>query len=139
MGGVWGVQKGCLPGGKFFRVAGILYRVAWSLEASGAAGCVVEGQADEGLAVVDLVGGDEGEGLGEREAQDLDLFVGLGLGLADTDVAGEVDLHPLTEEAGAGEVFGEQGPLFGTVAGLFDHLALGSGERSFVGLDAACG
>ena len=28
------------------------------------------------------------------------------------DIAGEVDLHPFAEEAGAGEVSGEEGPLF---------------------------
>ena len=55
------------------------------------------------------------------------------------DVAGEVDLHPFAEEAGAGEVFGEEGPAFGAVAGLFDHLALGGGEGGFAGLDAAGG
>src|SRR6266851_8737473 len=97
------------------------------LEAAGAAGGVVEHEADEGLAVVDLVGGDEGEGFGEGEAEDLDLLVVFGLGDSVADVAGEVDLHPLAEEAGAGEVFGEEGPALGAVAGLFDHLAFGGG------------
>ena len=52
------------------------------------------------------------------------------------DVAGEVELHPFAEEAWAGEVFGEEGPAFGAVAGLFDELALGGGEGGFVGLDS---
>jgi hypothetical protein len=34
-------------------------------------------------------------------------------------------------------VFGEEGPAFGAVAGLFDQLAFGGGEGSFVGVDAA--
>ena len=88
---------------------------------------------------MDFVGGDEGEGLGEREAEDLDLLVGFRGGGAFADVAGQVDLHPFAEEAGAGEVFGQQGPAFGAVAGLFDHLALGGGEGGFVGFDAAGG
>ncbi len=109
------------------------------LEAACAAGGVVEQEADEGFAVVDLVGGDEGEGLGEGKAEDLDVLVGFGCGGAFADVAGEVDLHPFAEEAGAGEVFGEEGPAFGAVAGLFDHLALGGGEGGFAGFDAAGG
>ena len=88
---------------------------------------------------MDFVGGDEGEGFGEGDAEDFDLLVGFGLGCAVADVAGEVDLHPFAEEAGAGEVFGEEGPLFCAVAGLFDHLALGGGEGGFAGFDAAGG
>src|ERR1700722_7858913 len=109
----------------------------WLLEMTGATGRVVEHEADEGFAVVDLVGGDEGEGFGEGEAEDLDVFVGLGRGGAFAEVTGEVNLHPLTEEAGAGEVFGEEGPAFGAVPGLFDHLAFGGGEGGFVGVDAS--
>jgi hypothetical protein len=109
------------------------------LEAAGAARGVVEHQADEGLAVVDLVGGDEGEGLGEREAEDFDVLVGFGSGGAFANVAGEVDLHPLAEEAGTGKVFGEERPAFGAIAGLFDQLAFGGGESGFFGLDAAGG
>ena len=44
------------------------------------------------------------EGFGERHAEDFDLLVEFGGGDAGADVAGEVDLHPLAEEAGAGEV-----------------------------------
>ena len=77
---------------------------------------------------MDLVGGDEGESLGERKAEDLDVLVGFRGGRAFADVAGEVDLHPFAEKAWAGEVFGEQRPAFGAVAGLFDHLAFGGGE-----------
>ncbi len=71
--------------------------------------------------------------------EDFDVLVGFGSGGAFADVAGEVDLHPLAEEARAGEVFCEEGPAFGAVAGLFDHLAFGGGERSFAGFDAAGG
>ncbi len=113
--------------------------IAWLLEAACSAGGVVEHEADEGLAVVDFVGGDEGEGFGEGEQEDFDVLVVFGLGCAFADVAGEVDLHPFAEEAGAGEVFGEEGPAFGAVAGLFDHLALGGGEGGFSGFDAAGG
>ena len=62
-----------------------------------------------------------------------------GCGGAGGDVFGEVDLHPLAEEAGAGVVAGEEGPLAGAEAGLFDHLALGGGEGSLAGLDASGG
>ena len=65
------------------------------------------------------------------------VLVGFGSCSSFPDVAGEVDLHPLAEEAGAGEVLGQQSPAFGAIAGLFDQLALGRGERSFVGFDAA--
>ncbi len=88
---------------------------------------------------MNFVGGDECHGLGERHAHDLDVFVGLGLGYACADVAGEVDLHPLAEEAGGGEVFGKEGPAFSAISGLFDHLALGGGEGCFAGLDASGG
>ena len=88
---------------------------------------------------MNLILADEGEGFGQGHAQDFDVFVGLGLGDAFADVAGEVDLHPLAQEAGAGEVFGEESPAFGTIAGLFDHLAFGGSERGFVGVDAAGG
>jgi hypothetical protein len=104
---------------------------------TGATGRVVKHEADEGFAVVDLVGGYESEGFGEGEAEDLDIFVGLGRGGAFAEIAGEVDLHPLAEKAGAGEVFREEGPAFGAVAGLFDHLAFGGGEGGFVGVDAS--
>ena len=100
---------------------------------------VVEHETNEGFAVVDFVGGDKSKCLGERDAEDLDVLVGLGRGSAFADVAGEVDLHPLAQEAGTGEVSGEEGPAFGAVAGLFDHLAFGSSEWGFVGVDAAGG
>lgn len=67
------------------------------------------------------------------------MLVGFWLGSPFADVAGEVDLHPLAEEAGAGEVFGEKGPLFSAVASLFDHFALGGGEGGFAGFYAAGG
>ena len=109
------------------------------LELSGAPEAIVEHETDEGLAVVDFVGGDEGEGLGEGEAEDFDVFVGFGVGFAFADVAGEVKLHPFAEEAGAGEVPGEEGPAFGPVSGLFDQLAFGGGERGFARFAAAGG
>jgi hypothetical protein len=96
----------------------------------------VEGDADEGFAVVDLVGGDEGEGLRERSADDLDVLVFLRVGGALFDISGQIDLHRFAEEAGAGEVFGKRCPAFGAEAGLFDHLALRGGEWSFIGLNA---
>ncbi len=88
---------------------------------------------------MDFVIGDEGEGFGERDAQDFDVFVFLRLGDAGANVAGEVDLHPFAEEAGAGEVFGEEGPLFRAISGLFDHLAFCAGEGRFSGIEAAGG
>lgn len=86
---------------------------------------------------MDLVGGDEGAGFGEGEAEDLDVFVGLGRGGALAEIASQIDLHPLAEEAGTGEVLCEESPAFGAVAGLFDHLAFGGGEGGFVGIDAS--
>ena len=65
------------------------------------------------------------------------MLVELGGGDAFADVAGEIDLHPLAEEAGAGKVFQQHGPPFGTVAGLFDEFALGRGEGRFVGVARA--
>ncbi len=53
--------------------------------------------------------------------------------------SGEEDLHGLGEEAGAGVVADEAGPAAGAEAGLFDELAFGGGERSFVGFDASGG
>jgi hypothetical protein len=111
--------------------------VGFELEAAGAAGGVVKHEADEGLAVVDLVCVGEGQGFRKGEADGFDLFVELGCGSALADVASEVDLHPLAEEAGAGEVLCQQRPAFRAVAGLFDHLALGGGEGGFAGFDAA--
>jgi hypothetical protein len=107
------------------------------LKAACAAGGVVEHEADEGLAVVDLVGGDEDESFGEREAEDFDVLVWFGGCGALADVAGQVDLHPLAEETGAGEVFCQEGPTFGAVASFFDQLAFGSREGGFLGFDAA--
>jgi hypothetical protein len=100
---------------------------------------VVEHEADEGLAVVDLVGSDEGQGLGEGKTEDLNVLVGLGSGGAFADVTGEVDLHPLTQETGAGKIFCQEGPTFGAVASLFDQLAPGCGEGSFLRFDATRG
>ena len=68
---------------------------------------------------------------------DLDVLVFLGVRGALAEVAGEVDLHGFTEEAGAGVVLGERCPSFGAEAGLFDHLALGGGEGGFFGLNAS--
>src|ERR1700761_3317348 len=102
-------------------------------------GRVVEHEADEGFAVVDLVGGDEREGFGEGKAEDLDVLIWFGCSGTFAEIAGQIDLHPLAEEAGAGEVFGKQGPTFGAVAGLFDHLAFGGSEGGFVCVDASGG
>ena len=110
-----------------------------NLDAARSTDTLVEHEADEGLAIVDFVGGDEAKGLGEREAEDLNVLVGFRRGSTFADVAGEVDLHPLAEETRAGEVFCEQRPAFGAVAGLFDQLALGSGEGGFFVVDAARG
>jgi hypothetical protein len=88
---------------------------------------------------VDFVGGYEREEFREGDTAYFDLLVIFRFGDAVADVACEVDLHPLTEEAGAGEVFGEEGPALGAVAGLFDHLALCGGEGGFAGFDAAGG
>jgi len=109
------------------------------LEAAVATGCVVEREADDGFAIVDFAFGDELHDLRERHADDFDVLVELGGGGAFADVAGEVDLHPLGEEAGAGEVAQEEGPLFGAVAGLFDELAFGGGEGGFAGFAGAGG
>src|ERR1700722_5668892 len=100
-------------------------------ESAGAAGCVVEHQADQGFAVMDFVGGDQSESFGERKPEDLDILVGLGPGDAFANVSGEINLHPLAQEAGACEVFGQQSPAFGAVARLFDHLAFGCGQGGF--------
>ena len=108
-------------------------------EAAGASGSVVKHEADEGFTVVDLVCGDECQSFRERHAEDLDLLIDFGSGFAFADVASEIDLHPLAEEAGAGEVLCQQRPAFGPVAGLFDHLAFGGGEGRFAGFDAASG
>ena len=112
-------------------------RIGWDLEFAGAAGLGVEGEADESFAVVDFACGDELHGFGEAHAEDFEVFVFFEGGFAGADVLGDVDLHPLAEEAGAGEVLDEHGPLFGAVAGLFDELALGCGERGFAGVAGA--
>ncbi len=99
----------------------------------------VEEEGDEGFAVVDFAVGDHLHGAGEGHAEDFEVFVGFEGGWAGADVLGEVDLHPLAEEAGAGEVFDEHGPFFCAVSGLFDELAFGGGEGSFVGVAGAGG
>ena len=109
------------------------------LKAARTTSAVIKHQADEGLAVVDFVGVDEGESFRESEAEDFNIFVRFGGGGALADVSGQVDLHPFTEEARAGEVLCQQGPAFGAVAGLFDELAFRGGESGFVGFDAAGG
>ena len=112
----------------------------WSSgEAAGAACGVVEHEADEGFAVVDFVAGDEGEGFGEGKPEDFDALVWFGCGGAFADVSGQVDLHPLTEEAWAREVFGEKGPTFGAIASLFDEFPFGGSQRGFVGFAASGG
>lgn len=88
---------------------------------------------------MNFVGCDESERFGERHAKDLDILVVLELGGPVADVAGEVYLHPLAEEAGAGEVFVEESPALCAEAGFFDHLALGGSQRGFAGIDAASG
>ena len=108
-------------------------------ESAGAAPCVVEHQADQGFTVVDFVGGDQSESFGERKPEDLDILVGLGPGDAFANVSGEINLHPLAQEAGACEVFGQQSPAFGAVARLFDHLAFGCGQGGFARFDASSG
>ena len=135
------VKKKCLEDVKVvsYRCLTQRFLVVLAQELTRPTAPVVEHESDEGFAVVNLVGGKKSESFGEREAEDLDVFVGLGGGGAFADVAGEVDLHPLAQKAGAGEVFGEESPAFGTIAGLFDHLAFGGSERGFVGIDAACG
>ncbi len=85
------------------------------------------------------VGGDEIEAVRERGGDELDVFVVLGGGDAVLEVLGEEDLHPLAEEARAGEVAGEAGPAPGADSGFFDHLAPGGGEWALVGLDTAGG
>jgi len=107
---------------------------------SAVASCgVVKHEADEGFAVVNFVGGYQGEGLGELEPEDLDVFVRFGSGDTLADVTRQIDLHPFTEEARACEVFCEHGPAFGAIASLFNELAFGGGECCFAGFDAACG
>jgi hypothetical protein len=108
-------------------------------EAAFAAEAVVEAEADDGFAVVDFAVVDHLHDFGEGHANDFDLLVEFGGGDAFADVAGEVDLHPLAEEAGAGEVAEEEGPAAGAEAGLFDELALGGGEGWLAGVAGAGG
>ena len=110
-----------------------------TLEAALAACPVVEAEADDGFAVVDFLVVDHLHDFGEGHADDFDLLVEFGGGDAFAEVAGEVNLHPLAEEAGAGEVFEQEGPTPGAEAGLFDEFALGGGEGSFAGLAGAGG
>jgi hypothetical protein len=102
-------------------------------------GAGVELDADEGLAVENGSVVDEPQDFGERDEVEVDAFVVFGLGVAEGEAFGEEDLHPLAEEAGAGEIADERGPLFGAVAGFFDELAFGGGETAFVAVDLAGG
>src|ERR1700750_3239659 len=111
----------------------------WMLEIACSPDSVVEHEADEGLPVVDLVGSNEGEGFGKGKTEDLNVLVGLGSGGAFADVAGGVDLHPLTQETGAGKIFCQQGPTFGAIASLFDQLTPGCGGRCFLRFNATRG
>lgn len=55
---------------------------------AGTSGGVVEHKADQGLAVVDFVRSDKGQGLRQPNPQDLNLLVGLGLRDSFADIAG---------------------------------------------------
>src|ERR1700712_4689353 len=88
---------------------------------------------------MNLISGDKSQGFGERDANDLDLLVDLRLCDTNFDIPSQIDMHVLAEKAGAGEIFSEEGPAFGTVAGLFNHFAFGGGERGFTGLNATGG
>lgn len=109
------------------------------LKAAGATSAVIKHQRDEGLTVVDFIGVDKGESFGESETEDFNIFVRFGGRGTLADASGEVDLHPLAEEAGAGEVFCQQGPALSAIAGLFNQFAFGGGKGRFVGFDTAGG
>jgi hypothetical protein len=134
------LEKKCLENVKVMLSRCLTHRfLVLAQELTGPTPSVVEHEANEGFAIVDFIDGDQSQSFGEWKAEDLDVLVGLGCGSAFADVAGEIDLHPLAEEAGACEVFGEESPTFGTETRLFDHLALCGGEGSFAGVDAAGG
>lgn len=88
---------------------------------------------------MDLSGVDEAQQLGEGHEHDFETFVFVGRGEAGGETFGEVDLHPLGEEAGAGIVAGKLGPLSSAEASFFGELAFGSSEAIFAGVDFAGG
>jgi hypothetical protein len=94
---------------------------------------------NECFAVEDSAGIDEAKDFGEGDEEEIDALVLLRLGVAESEFFGQEDLHPLAEEAGAGEVTDEGCPLLGAITGFFDELAFGGSEAGFVAVDLAGG
>jgi hypothetical protein len=99
----------------------------------------IEQEREHGFCVEQLIGFDHAEGLGEREELVADDFVVIGRIGTGGEVFGEIDLHPLSEEAGAGVITDEFLPAACAVAGLLRQLTASGGQRLFAGLDAAGG
>ena len=93
----------------------------------------------DGLGVVDLAGHRHLYGLRDGEEALGDVLVFFGLGFAFFQAAGEVDVHALVEEAGAGVE--EEGffPFFGSVAGFFEEFAFTADQRRFGAVEASGG
>ena len=70
---------------------------------------------------------------------DCDSLVSFGLGYAGSKPAGQVDGHGFVEETGAYIEMQDSLPLAGGVAGFFEQLAFGGGERRFAIVDASGG
>jgi hypothetical protein len=102
-------------------------------------GAGVELDADESFTVENGSVVDQAQDFRERYEVEVDALVFFGLGVAEGEAFGEKDLHPLAEEARAGEVANERGPLLGAVPSFFDELAFGGGEAAFVAVDLAGG
>jgi hypothetical protein len=122
----------------------IICGTGWSLLGFDSFGFKVPGSgivldAYQGFSVEDDAVVDEPQDFGEGDEVEFDALVVFGLVFAEGKTFGKKDLHPFAKKAGAGEVADKGGPFLSAVASLFDELALGGGQASFVAIDFAGG
>src|SRR5258707_1287347 len=95
--------------------------------------------ADHGFGVLYLTGANPVVDFVDREPANLDAFVFHGFLGALSEIGSAIDVHVLSDVAGAGPEGRKLGPVGGRVAGLFAQFAFGGIERGFTRIDAASG
>src|ERR1700742_1978709 len=94
---------------------------------------------DKRFAVKNLSGMDQPDDLRERSHQNFDALIVLRRCLAQSEIFGKKNIHRFRQEAWAGEVADVVRPRFCAVAGFFDELAFGGGDKLFARFDASGG